>query len=398
MARSRRRGLRPRQVAKLVIFSALACGVAWLSLSDNLSRAFPNDFGSAESPPGVYMAANGEFFAREGRLSDETYNRIADAARRSPLDTEPFLLFGLRAIVAEDLPRAERLLEESRQRDPRFAMPRVLLVAVYLRTGRIEKATEEVATLVRVLPRAAQLLVPELARLAAAPGTRAAVEQAIGDQPIMAQVLALLVAQNVDPDILLALSARQPRLEDGRVAEWQTALLSRLVESGEVTRAFDIWRRFVGAAPDGLIYDPEFRGAPGPAPFNWELTGSAVGAAERAPGGGVDIEYYGRQAGTLARQLILLRPGRYRLELLADGAATGQGSRIVLKIACRGRDEPLLAIRLEQIAAAAKRLGGDFTVPAGCDAQWLSFDGEAVEFPTNQRARITGLSLRPAGG
>lgn len=397
MARTRRGALQASQLVKLILLLLVALGTAWLSVSTYLPRALPDRFGAATDPRQIYLEAGQELVAGQGRLENETYRRLAEAAQREPLDFEPFLFFGMRALAEGERDTAERLLAESRQRNPRYALARIALMALYLRTGRIREGSDELATLVRVLPRAGQTLVPELARLATDPNSRDAVEQAIGDEPIMADVLNLLVQQNVDLDVVLGLAARQPRSSDGRFSPWQASVLAKLVDGGDVRRAHELWRRFVGAGETGLVYDPEFRGEPGPPPFNWELTGNAVGAAERGRGGGLELEYYGRQAGPLARQLLLLRPGRYRLEFQVEGSATGQGSRIVAQVACRGRDAPLLAIRLENLTAASRKVSGDFAVPGGCEAQWLAFNGEAVEFPTTQRARVTGLTLRPAG-
>lgn len=390
-------GLTASSMVRLGLIGLLAIGIGWLSLTAYLPRIDSRLTLGAERPADIFTAAGREIVPKQGKLDEQTYRRVAAALGGDPLASEPFLLFGFRALALGDLASAERMLAESRNRNPRNETARIALMAVYLRTGRIREGSEEVATLVRLVPRARELLAPELARLATAPASRQAVVDAIGDEPIMAEVLGHLVRQNADPDLVIALAARQPRATGGRFAPWQQQLLKQLTERGDETRAYALWRGFVGSSANELIYDAGFTGQPGPPPFNWELTASDVGAAERGRTGGLDIEYFGRKSGPLARQLLLLRPGRYRLEFQAEGNASGQGSRILVQVACRGAESKLLEITLRGLALAPKSASGEFSVSAGCGAQWLTFAGQAAEFPNIQRARITALALRPAG-
>ena len=397
MARFVRRGIAPAKMLKLFLLIVAATGVAWLAVATYLPRAYPQ-LRSPDDPDLVFRETGKQLLATRGRLDDAAYERLAAAMRRQPLASEPFLFFGMRALGAEDLEGAERLLVEACNRDPRSEMARLALMGLYLRTGRVREGSAEVAALVRVMPRAGELLVPELARLAATPASREAVVEAVGDEPVMADVLGLLVQNDVDPDVVLSLARRQPRREDGSFAPWQQSLLAKLVEQDEVRRAHGLWRRFVGAQGNELLYDADFRGLPGPPPFNWELTASDVGAAEQARGGGgLEIEYFGRKSGPLARQLLLLRPGRYRLEFQVEGSANGQGSQIVLQLTCRDGTS-LLDMPFRGLTYTPRGVGADINVPAGCSSQWLSFAGRAGEFPNSQRARVSGLVLRPAGG
>ena len=57
-------------------------------------------------------------------------------------------------------------------------------------------------------------------------------------------------------------------------------------------------------------------------PFNWALTSSTVGLAERQPGGRLHVIFYGQEDGALARQLLVLPPGRYRLSMRLRGGST----------------------------------------------------------------------------
>ena len=399
MARRRREAFSLPQLAKLTVLVLMAAGAAWLSVRTNLPRAVPQaGWISPGDPKLLFRKAAQELIEQKGTLTEERYDELAAAARRDPIAADPFMYFGMRALAANDMAGGERLLVEARHRNPRNRLSRLALMSLYLRTGRIREGGIELAAFARLVPGSGRVLVPELTRLAGDPTAREAVVAAVGDQPVMEDVLTGLVRSGAEPDLVLRLAARQPRRADGTFAPWQGLLLTRLVDNGEVGRAAALWSRFVGAERRGLVYDPEFRGQPGPPPFNWDLAASDVGAAERARGGGLDVEYFGRRAGPLARQLLVLRPGRYRMQFPAEGSGAAQGSRIVLQVTCRGGGAPLLNAPLQGLALTPRTIAHEFTVPAGCDAQWLSFAGQPGEFPNTQRARIGVIALQPVGG
>lgn len=384
---------------RLCALLMLAAAVGRLAVITFLPRAVPAaaNWGAID-PDFVFRETERRLVERRGALDDADYARVEAAARLDPIADEPFFFFGLRAVLAGKLADAELLLIEARNRNPRNKLARLALLSLYLRTNRVTQAAPELAAFSRLESRAGRFLVPELLPLARTPESRATLVAAIGDQPLMAELLEQLVRDGADPPTILSLAGRQPAPSDGNLARWQSDLIDRLVEQGEIRSARALWARFVGEDPASLIYDLDFRGLKGPPPFNWSLAGNDVGVAERARGGGLDIEYFGRRSAPLAEQLLLLPPGPYRLEFRAEGDADAQGSRLVARISCRGRTATLGEILIRGLTYTPRTASLDFTVPSGCDAQELGFYGQAGEFPNSQRAKITGLSLRPVGG
>ena len=389
---------------KLLILTAAALAVGWVALKVSVARAFRSQparvlLVDPGNPDTLYRLASEQLLRNRGRLPAAFDAQLAGAVRREPLASEPFLFLAMRALEQNDLARAERLLTEARRRNPRQRLVRLALVGTYLQTNRVPEASSEIAVLVRLVPRASELLVPELARLAAQPQTADSVVAAVGDDPLMAAVLAQLARQNVDPDHLLRLSRRQPRGSADSTG-WQGVMLDGLVRRGEVRRAQQIWQRLVGVSGGAaLLYDPRFEGRPGPMPFNWTLSSSGPGVAESAPGGALDVEYFGRESAPLASQLLALPPGRYRLAMRVEGDAKGDGSRVEWQVACAPNGPALAAVVLRDINYNPRDLNLDFAVPAnGCEGQWLRLQGVAAEFPATQSARISELSLRRAGG
>lgn len=344
-----------------------------------------------------------EFRVRNGVLGEAARRSVASAFDRAPLVEEPFVLAGVAALADGREDEGERLLEEARRRNPRARTARLILLDRYLRTDRAAEAGLEIAALHRLMPRAAEILVPELARMVRDPRTGASLIRVLSHDPEMQQaVLAQLASSGEDPDLILRIAgssaATNPTPEG---LPWQRLLLARLAEKGDVARAHRLWRSFTGMAPGGDekgLYDSQFRGLPGAPPFNWNLVASNAGVAERIDMPGLQIEYYGRLDAEFASQLLMLSPGRYRLAFRAQGAAKGEGSRLSWSVACVGSTQPLLEIPLAKISYSPRILAGDFTVPArGCPGQWLRLKGAAGEFTDPQSATISGLQLKRAG-
>ena len=355
---------------------------------------------SPEHPEVRFRLARFEFGRRQGRVSPETRAASIDALRRSALSEDAFLLSGVQAIADGDPRRGDALLEESRRRNPRSRLTRLILVDRYVRADRIDDAAIELAALNRLVPQAGSVLAPELARMARDPKTSTAAARLLGRSPEMRDaVLTQLATAGAPTAQVLSIAAQGRPSPTG--AQWQTALIEKMVSRGELGAAYALWRRFAGLGPDGGakgVYDSNFAGAKGGPPFNWELTSGGEGVAERSTGPSLQADYFGRAPARLAHQLLLLRPGTYRLQLAAEGSAKGQGSRMIWTVTCLGKEAPLLALPVVDVAASGKRLQGSFTVPAsGCPAQAIDLAGTPGDVPSTESATFTGLTLAPAG-
>lgn len=401
----RRRGPAWVRIGKILLAGAGSILLGWwvvqTSAVDALVRRRPAAAAIvAPDHPRVQIAiAMLEFRTRNGVLGEPARRSVASAFARAPLVDEPFMLGGVAALADGREGEGERLLEEARRRNPRARTARLILLDRYLRTDRAAEAGLEIAALHRLIPRAAEVLVPELARMVRDPRTGASLIRVLSHDPDMQQaVLAQLATSGEDPDLILRIAgsnAATTPTPDG--LPWQRLLLARLAEKGDVARAHRLWRSFAGMAPasgEKGLYDSQFRGLPGAPPFNWNLVASNAGVAERIDMPGLQIEYYGRLDAEFASQLLMLSPGRYRLAFRAQGDAKGEGSRLSWSVACVGSAAPLLQIPIAGISYSPRVLAGEFTVPAGgCPGQWLRLKGAAGEFTDPQSVTISGLEL-----
>jgi hypothetical protein len=103
--------------------------------------------------------------------------------------------------------------------------------------------------------------------------------------------------------------------------------------------------------------------------------------------GGLEVLYYGRANATLASQLLLLRPGQYRLAMTIEAAGREEGA-IRWSVRCAAEKMPLADLPLR-----AGNNAVEFGVPPGCEAQWLELRGMAGDLPRTSELTIRGLQL-----
>jgi hypothetical protein len=358
-----------------------------------VSRIAPDD-------PRVAMnIALADFLIHNGEVGERARTRAYQALAKQPLSEMPMLLAAVQALAAGDMKSGEALLIEARHRDPRFAFARLLLLDRYLRTNRTAEAGEEIAILTRLLPQAGEMLLPELARMAARPDTGPTLMRILGRDPKLQQDVLSKLAGSASPEVVLRAAETVPA-RAGAAPEWQGLLLSRLTGNGDFGRGYALWRRFSGIGGSGgekNVYDGRFQGLRGGPPFNWQLNASAAGVAERAAGG-LQVQYFGRESTELAAQILLLRPGTYTLRVQAEGSASGEGAQLVWSVACAQGNARLVDLPLTKISSAPRALAARFTVPAsGCPAQWLRLSGVAADFPGEQDALIREVRIEKAG-
>ena len=352
-----------------------------------------------DDPVVVFRLAVDQFSMGGGRSTDSSYRRVAVAARDAPLAEEPFFFAGVRAMQAGNRTGAIRLLEEARRRNPRMRLARLMLIDQYLREGRVREAATEITVLSRLFNEMGALLVDQLSLLAVDPRTRPALQRALGNDPLLDEVLEQLVQRGVAPPLIMDLA--QPRAHAYSAANpprWQLDLVQAQIGTGRYQEAYSLWRQFNGvrSAPN-TIYNPGFDRLPGSPPFNWQLTADANGVAERSRDGSLEVVYFGRADTELARQLLLLAPGRYRLEFQAATIGDSAGSRLIWRIACADGNRQLVSIPLERLTTTPRRLRVEFQVPpSACTAQWIKLVGESAEFPARREIRLERLTLARA--
>jgi hypothetical protein len=397
------------RIFKILVAAAVSAFLAWqvaktsavdASVRQNLPLAFAAD---ADHPRVRFALAMAEFRARNGAVSKQNRANAVSALANAPLSEEPFFLVGVQALADGDTARGERLLREAVRRNPRARTARLILLDRHLRRNDIETAGAEIAVLNRLIPRAGEVLVPELARMVSQPKTGAALVRVLAREPNLQQmVLAQLASTGADPDLILRIAGSNAATAATPAGlPWQRALISKLVEKGDFARAYGLWRSFSkvpGTGDNKGLYDGGFAGLPGAPPFNWQFSSGSAGVAALARPPALEVEYYGREDFELAKQLLVLSPGSYRLRFRAEGAAKGQDGQLSWTIGCAGGGGQLVSVALKDVTASPRVIAANFSVSPACKGQWLRLKGDAGEFGTTQRVLISDMAIEKGSG
>lgn len=327
------------------------------------------------------------FNARDRKpVGPATLNLIRDASFKSPLSAEPFLVRGVEAQLAGNQVLATKSFQAAELRDGRSIPARYFLAEQYFRSGDTSRGLREIAILARMVPNGVDNLAPFIASYAKDPRNRPHLLALFrSDRLIEQAALRILASDAANADLILDLARHS-----NAAPLWGDRLLQTLVAAGQYQKARAVWSRLAGLAPSQgqLIFDPGFKGSDAPAPFNWSLTSSTAGLAERQSGGRLHVIFYGQEDGVLATQLLTLAPGRYRLGMRISGDAARP---LTWTVTCARAKEPLLAFSLTDAKRAAQGLS--FEVPQGCEAQYLELTGKAPDLPQQIDATVSGLTL-----
>jgi hypothetical protein len=316
--------------------------------------------------------------ARGRAVPGATRSNVRAIAAKAPLSPDPFLIEGAIAETEGNSELSERLLLAARSHDPRSRGARYLLAERFFRTGRITAALVEMQVLVNLQSRGVETFVPTLVAFARTPGAVPGLKAYFRRFPrIETAVLPVLAADPANADLVLALAnVRNPD------PDWRGTLVS----------AYAIWAHLSAVRPVRGLFNPGFADLAAPPPFDWAFAETSEGVAEPDGGGGLDVLYYGRAKAVLASQLLLLPAGRYRLAMTVADASGDEGA-LHWNLRCAGTNTVLADAQLGTGKRAAV-----FSIPAGCQAQWLELQGVAGEMPRTSALKVRDLQLAAEAG
>jgi hypothetical protein len=322
-------------------------------------------------------------------VAPATFSRITDAARKMPLAPEPFLVRGVQAQLEGDRALAGKAFRAAELRDGRAIAPRYFLADLYFRAGDARSGLREIAVLSRIVPNGVGSLAPYVAAYSKSPRNWPALRALFRSDPALEDAtLSALSADSGNAGLVLTLGNVRNRTPG---ATWPDRLVASLVTAQQYGKARSLWAQIAGSGSVSGIFDPAFADTKAPPSFNWVLTSSTVGLAERR--NGLHVIFYGQEDGPLATQLLLLAPGAYRLAMPVTGDKDHARS-LVWSLTCVNSNTPIGRIPLDEAAARAWA----FTVPAGCAAQKLELSGVSSDMPQQVDVTIARLQLEPQRG
>lgn len=327
-------------------------------------------------------------------VAEATIDRLMAVARMAPLESEPFLVRGVQAQLSGNSRVAGEAFRAAKLRDGRNRAARYFLAEHYLKAGDAARGLSELAFLARLVPNGAVGLGPYIAAYARDPKNAPQLRALFRSDPNLADsTLSTLARDPANAGLVQSLAdvAQAPVS-----SPWVGQMVASLIAAKDYARARRVWARNarVESAANETIFDPDFKNRVAPPPFAWTLTSSSVGLAERGPGGGLRVIYYGQEDGLLASQLLLLKPGRYRLAMRVGGDPSRARS-LVWTLTCAGSGTPFAHFPLDP--GQANR-GWALEVPAGCPAQTIALSGASSDMPQEADVTISELRLEPAHG
>lgn len=396
----------PRTIVSIAVLISVGASVGWLSIEAAMIRSLPaTPAGSLRfvpnNPEAILRRATTMLVANRGILDTNTLDAVRRAAAVAPLDARAYLIIGHQQLLDHTPERAVATLEAGQRLDPRQRLIHLLLLDRYLRTARYADAAAQFSVLARLLGVTQPAIATAMAKMSIAPETRAAIRRTLRTDPALERgVLLALAKSDTTPSVIFALASPTAHADARNPASWGPALVDRLVTRGQYSAARLVWQRIYGLSPAVAampIVNPTFHKISPLPPFDWTLIASGLGAAD-IRNDALSIDYYGRDSGELARQLLVLDPGRYRFAFTIDPGKMDNTSKLFWSLVCGTTNATDDREQLMNVAVTAtarpRRIDTDVVIPSDCPAQTLRLRGEAADFPAPIALTLRDLDLR----
>lgn len=411
--RQKRSGVRFPRVATIQICVAFATLIAFVAtVQISVAGAFRSKY------PGVTLAwvpldaeARGQLASSLVSIDPSPKARelgvglARDALRRSLLETAPLRALALAegSVASPNRSRIMSLFLAAQRLSRRDKATQMQLIEQYLLRNDIPAAMRAVDIVLRTSSDRSALF----SFLTAASAENAAFESALkaklSEKPEWAWPFAVhLISESKSGAQLVDLSeaALDPSTAEGIQAV--RALLQRLTELNEYALAWNALSAFK-LGKSGSVVDGNFESTAGFQPFWWAVSQEGDFWAEREAG----PEGHGRvlrlvalsgRAGDVARQLVKLPPGGYRVSAVVGDVPDAQFERPALRMYCANRQQTvLLNLRPELSGAGPHRIEGRVSIPQGCSFQWLAIRVAGDRPQADGAPWIDDIRLTPLG-
>lgn len=326
-------------------------------------------------------------------------------AVRQPLAALPYFIVGATR-GADGVQNARALNALALQRDPRLRPAWAWRVADRAKANDVSATTSALIRLAVLSPDAGPVW-SMIAQLSADPAARKEIKAEIKrGAPWRDGYLATLSASAVDRAIVFEMLesagkhapvtnvAPPPGTPDDR-----RAFLAQMITQRDYQRAYLAWVQWLPTASQaavGHVFDGDFKGAAALPPFTWELADGAGGTAAIDPASGLSIDYSGSDGAILAKQMVLLQPGRYRLVTQAkfEPVSNENGAApLSWTLTCVTEGTVLNELAVPFDGNTKRVASAPFEIPAGCDAQSLSLKVNSADFAKRLSGAVRSVTL-----
>jgi hypothetical protein len=301
------------------------------------------------------------------------------AVRDAPLDPGSTALLGIARFRLGDAPGAERAFRIAGQLGWREQFTQTYWMARALEVGDWRIAALRLDALLRQSP---ELLAERrlIDPIESSPAGRAALAERILAAPGWLRPYTSLFTDVPRPvllqraQVLGAVAARKGLLGCETVAP----LVERLVQEAAEIEAATLWRQHCPGAAATLVYDGQFAAASlqqDRSQFAWTFVGQSDANLLLEPVGEdgakrLVVETTASRPRQIARQMVLVPPGAYRLSWSGTEPAGAAGEPVAAAFSCAQVTSDWLPASFD---TAAGRWVADVTVDNACKTHWLSF-------------------------
>lgn len=397
------------RVRRIVLIVLGAVAGVWLSLAVTLPAVYQDlspdlSVGGWPSSLDVRVREANEILSSKSEQDrDAGIRALALAANAEPLEASGFRDLGLVLDARGDREQARRLFAYSHSLSRRDVPTEMWMIEDRVGAADIPGILAHYDHGLRTSRQLQTVLLPTLVTASAEPLVAEPLGRLLARKPPwwipFADYLAIGISNPQTATRLLAQLELDP--DDAREGADLSAAIARLVTLGAYEEARMLTRQAAGdrgAAP--AVANGSFEGRDGLPPFNWEYVDDATLAAvpEARDGAAgttaLSLVAESEHSGTVAKQLILLAPGRYRLSGLVGAVAARDDQRPSIVLACINSDStPLHSFALPPVTAA-RRFEESFTVTPNCPAQWLSIVARAGTSVPDQSPWIDDIRIR----
>ncbi|MFM5949900.1 MAG: hypothetical protein ACKOPM_11860 [Novosphingobium sp.] len=361
-------------------------GFALLAIGNGLDRSTGEHPGLARLVPALLASeARRSEAATALAKGDFGLSQViaAAAVRTDPIDPRSAALLGAAQLGAGEQVRADRSFRVAARFGWRDPLTQLYFMNSAFVAGQPRLAALRLDAVLRQAPKF-PMRDQLLAQFEANPAGRAALAERLALKPAWTDEF-LGEGNNLPLDALqsraaIVVAVPGPKWGCDAVAP----LVTRLVLRGGPVQAKALWQAHCPEATAGIA-DPRFASLASirePVAFEWNLVGSGdISAAQALPAGsGLTVRLTGPSARPVAWQLLVLKPGRYRLSWTASaqGAAAGRAS---LTLSCDRDDRtPVAATSLDGKGRQTAEVPIDGSCPARFLVLWLKPGSEEIRF------------------
>jgi hypothetical protein len=299
---------------------------------------------------------------------------------------------------------AAKLFREAEQLSRRDLVTQIWLAEFNLKRGDVPAVFRHLDVALRTSEAGEDSLYPLLVAFSSDKRLADALAQRMRARPKWAHPFAIYLLGGQVPPATSAYifeNALDPKnADDLKLIE---SLMQELADAGETGLLAEVADRFK-LAPKGsaLVNNGGFESTAGVRPFTWSLTGDTDlwAAPELGPRGGkvLALNASSGQSGDLARQLVQLRPGRYRLSADVGNVPDEIYLRPTLTVRCAdGNRAQLVALKPSSEGPNAQRMGTNFVVPRDCGLQWLVVSMSGTDSAPSDLPWIDNVAIAPGG-